>query len=657
MAFTSASKVRNIVIWWLNKNEPPTGVNWEYKDGANWVELIKSPSAIHPERTVSAELQTLQQKYANDDLYDDMGNKVIPKINDDTETSLDDFDRMGIMNPLDPQGYQKWQNQLESFGILAQHGEVHHKQPLFNDPDRIELKAGFVPKSYRETGQGRVHLGVWETTVSQTVRRNDDATMFETIFQMQLDIPRSLGITQDTLDNHTPVIGLRSAMNRWKATGAALGTDFTDINSWDNRTFSMTSTVAGRTNFTFEVSRISTSTAAPVTGCWVEGRILTGTYDRELLSTELDRYEVISSGTAEIVTEVDFGDHETPVRTRHLHMSDRASIYERNGVIIHGVRDWSAHTETLVPLGTHRIVDFANLETPNAANPEVKNNPLDYRMPHVGEIHYRGTPAAATFYPTLKLRDPIASTEHSGIVKRLTVDNQSNVRFVIRAWDNTELVQLQANESATVRFISDLEGGGRVIVDAGPRYQIVRGASTGRLYGRGYYDFDTNNFGRLMPPPLHNDNTPVIQHGDNAIEVGPDSGVPNGIQWQNGNNAAYNAWIIRPSKAGRLSFKQDVELILNQNAYGTIPAGHRTALFMKRGSTLITLHDHILNEALTPTFAGRLLQWSWEGDVQEDDLIIPLWIFSKGTSYGGDNISVGLFNRFVELKSNIVKEY
>lgn len=652
MAFTTNSPVRSVYINLNEAGNDIDGVGWEWWDGTAWNSESFGGGFTLP-ATEPAALQTLQQIWASDDgLKDNNDAVVVPQIYDANAetgiTTLADLIRRGFRNPLDPDGYEKWRTGRYVGGLFNEFGEVTHKQPLYNAPDKIEFEGSFVPRTRRgEPGR------VWRENWIAGVNRNN-------YFLLTLDIPEYQHITPDELDDYAPIVQMRQLLNRLKKdnTQADVGTDANDPMSWRNRLWLCPNPDdPTMTSFQFGVIGLAHHLTAQesaggvytrfVMDCATSGTF--GGYNQEHMAAQLVGYEVI---TAAVDTEVEFGDRETPLNADRINLSDKVLLRgTRNGLDI-GVKDRGKNTRFWVPYGAHRIIDHENLETETLGNGRVvRVNPLQIDNPHVGEIHYRGTTAPTSgFWDALRIRDPIASTDFDGIVLPLIVDNQGANQYDILDWDGNELVHLQPGESATLRFIADLEGGGRVIVDAPPRILAALTGDAGTLGGTGYYNFDTHNFARYMPFVT------TSRFDRDAYDIGTEANVPSNLAWSAA-NLIHNQRTVRMETPGTLQFVQRCELLLTGTTSGTIPAGHRTSLYRKRGVNILRVDDSVINQALTPSFPGRQFSWEYSGVVEEGDIFAPLWIFAKSTSYGTGNITVGDFALEAILHPQIVREY
>ena len=658
MAFSSSSPVRNIELYvsWTGLHPRYETIGWEWHDGTNWNQTGMGAAPDIYGASAPAIATTLFAKAAAGTLTDLDGNQVVPVIRGTRGPiqTLDDLIAFGYYNPLLVADYNRyWNAQRKALGVLQQRGTVTNAAN--GAPDQIDLRAGFVPRSHEETGQGRVWLDQWENTVSRETGDLHDPSMTVTIFQIQLDISRGVNLTPDGLDSYSPVVGLRAFLNGIRTAGAALGTDFSNFASWSGRTFNLTSTQAGSTAFSFRVDRIHHTTAAPVTGCWIECVITAGTYDREALATALNTYQVIAGATTTISTEVPFGHWLTPIQASRIELDQgRARIYGSNGLVLFGVRNRQSNIETKIPLGSHRIVDFDDL--PDATyrrgvtDHTIKQTPLAIENPHVNEVHFRGTtPRTDGIYDTLRVREPIGDNRIAGIATPLHVDNQGTQRLNLLDENDVQIILLEPGEALGMRFVSDLEGGQSLITAPHTRrWTKLSQSVTGGLDGSpaAYWSFDANHWALLPQVPAGS-----VVHNGGAFGAGNRT-FTNTSDFIAANIPAH-PWAIDIAADGHLRLSQRIQIRVDSDVSGVIPSGSRTMIYRKRGTTLTLIGEAVLNEPISSGISRQILAWEAEDEVEEGDIIVTVLVFAKTSTIGSGNMDVTLFSRNLELDRQI----
>lgn len=656
MPFSTSSPVRKVEIGTSFRNGV-YALQWEWREtDGSWHSEAALGEPNNYEET--PEQQILQQIYASDTGLRDENNapvtvKVSTGLGSPLVTTPESLERYGLVNPLSAGSIDRWATKRRTQGVMQERGSV--VEQASGAPERIELHAGLVPQPQVRTGSGRVWLGQWENTVARETGDLHDPSVTVTIFQIQLDISRLANVTPDGLDNYTPVVGLRAFLNNLRTAGIALGTDFSNFASWSNRTFNLTSSRAGSTAFSFRVDRIHHTTAAPVTGCWIECVVTAGTYDRAALAAALATYQVLTGVTTSVTTEVPFGDQLTALLGSRIELSGGAvNIYGSNGQLLFGVKDRDSDVETKVPYGSHRVVDFEALPTATyrrgVTDHTIRETPRWIDVPHAQEIHFRGTtPRTDGIYDTLRVREPIGDNRIAGIATPLHVDNQGTQRLNIIDENDVQVILLEPGESLGMRFVADLEGGRSLLTDPHTRrWTKLSQSVTGGLDGSpaAYWSFDANHWALLPQVPPSS-----VVHNGGAFGAGSRT-FTNTSDFVAANIPAH-PWAIEIAADGHLRLSQRIQIRIGSGVTGVIPSGSRTMTYRKRGTALTLIGEAVLNEPISSGISRQILAWEAEDEVEDGDIIVTVLVFAKTSNIGNGNMDVTLFSRNLELDRQI----
>ena len=658
MPFTDSSPVRKILLRTRRELGDSAFVQFEYLEGAEWIgELAESAGATTDANSI-AYLATLQRKYAAGTLVDNLGNAVAIEIEGAPFDDVEDLEKYGFENPLIPGSRERLIAGRRIRGLHMQRGEVTDADLNAGTPDTIEIKAGVEPRPV--IGPGRVNLAQWLADIGSDHSAG-------AIFALDLYIEEEDGVTIADLDDHPAIAAMRSWLTSRKATAdAAVAGDADAAASWTGRTFEARNS-DGTAAFNFRVNSllIFTSRFTVPTGDdavihfgLVCQRVSGGDYDREVMSGDLDRYIVLSTNTkVETVT----GHRETPL------VGSRVAVGEvvfrgMNGLPEFEATDPDSAIPRIVPYGSHGIVDFENMTDvvlpigPGNANRTVKRLPslLERRM--VNEIHFRKQFGRGDgIYETLKLPRPTDATFRPGTVRPLRIDNQGGSPLSILDWNNNEVVLLYQGETVSLRFVSDLEGGGRLLSDPIVRrwekHALNPAGGFDGASGGAYFDYDTLHWARIPNVP-----TPNIRFHNDAFATGG-AALPQSADWSAANVDA-NAWTVSVLRPGHLTFRQTVQLRLSASSTGSIPSGARVVTYRKRNNVLQRVSDQPINEPVSAAINRALLVWRFDDEAEADDLYVPIWIFAKSATLSGGTGTIGtsLFSRSASLEYTLSVE-
>lgn len=267
MAFATTSPVRNIEISLAPDIPHPNFIGWEWWNGTSWVEAYVADDGGAGGFLISAgdytdDLKVLQQKYAAGTLTDDMGNTVVPSIDSNTFgiTTITHLEERGIINPLDPDGLDKWLTSQKFGGRFYQKGTV----------TATALKLATDIESEDDTEPG----GNFDLTRFH-VSANGAMTFQITIHDLNIETAQ--------FHNAVPIMALVAFLNARKTAGSNIVNPTTANGDWINRTFDFT-------NFTI----VFTGTSSVTTGSRIRRFDLFGTatdtagsYSREALETAI----------------------------------------------------------------------------------------------------------------------------------------------------------------------------------------------------------------------------------------------------------------------------------------------------------------------------------------------------------------------------------
>lgn len=638
MAFSATSRVQDVTIYLLLSGGQfiVDGVSWYWLDGAQWQREDYDNEAYPWPATIAAgqPMRILQEMYGGQGFLDDNGAAVTPSVENllDVDTpiaSFDDLLKYDLVNPFDVDGLAKWRSARRAQALFGDYGTVHAAEG--GRPERFELSAGVVAAP-REGTDGRFNLALWHASV--LVGSVPDR------FNLTLDIDVEDTITLDGLDSFGGVLAIAKWLNARKAdpgAGAAyedVGADFSALTSWNSRQWAIGS-------MRFSIVQVNHSVEGDnVIRFQLTGRVLAGTYTQTLMHDALSTYVQLSE---DVSTEVDSGHRGTPIVASRLQIKD---------IVFHGIdgRPTIQYDSTLyVPIGSWGLLeydDLADIDLTYGAGTYTRK--VFRGKPGINEIHFNRTEDLQGLYHTIKLGNPSDFNEDYGTVYPLRIASQPGSKPLnVWDWDNGEIIRLLGGESVSMRFVSDMEGQGRLLVDKFNRRNEAHSNTAFSLPGQNqvYYDFDTNHWARLVAVP-----TLDFNHAEVFVST---HHTPSGGAWAGASN---NARTVQIKRAGHLRFSQSIEIRIDETHSGVLPAGSRIATYFKRGSTFMLKNEDVIADGLSGG-VKRLIQWYWEGDVEADDILFPIWIIGKVSGLNPSNIMVDIFNRRLALEVSVIKEY
>ena len=211
---TAQSPVRNATI---SSDFYPTVANLsiEYMvDGAWHADSVYFPTGFFTESEYLnspeyAKLQTIRANYADGGFVDDVGNRITPRARIAwEEMTLPEWEAHGGLNPLDPDGWTKWQAGRHTTGKFAQHGTITETG--------IELANSFEVKPGTGDG-GMVSLSDWYVN------------LYRTNFNFVLDVPLADELTTAGIASHTPVVAMVAWLNSIRTAGDVVPANLSSV--------------------------------------------------------------------------------------------------------------------------------------------------------------------------------------------------------------------------------------------------------------------------------------------------------------------------------------------------------------------------------------------------------------------------------------------
>lgn len=340
-----------------------------------------------------------------------------------------------------------------------------------------------------------------------------------------------------------------------------------------------------------------------------------------------------------------FGVRNTPARMLKAVLSDKVELDALNGIPRIHVEDQGEYTKQIIPFGNHRVIDFDDLDpvVDETMTELYRLMPEPLEKPMVHEIHHYGANGA------IRLINPEKANEYSGTSRPLVIDNQGTGRLEILDWDRKNVVTLAPNQDAKLRFVYDNFGGSRLLGQVTPRYIEASAGSVGAFVNTGYYNFDTNNWAKPVPVA-----TPSYIDTD-AFEIGTAANIVNASQWNVANvEGALSADTLKILKDGILEFQQSVTFTIVGT--GSMTAGSLARVYLLRDDTLTVIDEADYGE-ITGEGTSRSFRWGFRRRVKADDVIIPMYVYPKGTTLNINECTINDFLRTVTLDQEIAIEY
>ena len=355
------------------------------------------------------------------------------------------------------------------------------------------------------------------------------------------------------------------------------------------------------------------------------------------------------TGSVTVAGEVEvhnsFGNRLTPVDGLRFRLSDRADLDGLGGVPRFTVRDDGSEVKHIIPVGYRRVIDFDDLSAFMQNGAEVyRAMPTSENYPMFRELHHYGSTNK-----TFRLLNPEEANEYSGTARPITVDNQGTGQLEVEDWDGNNIVTLRSGESCDLRFVYDREGSSRLLGDVPERYFEAEAATVGTVGDYGYYDFDTNHWARPIRLPAAGD----TDIDADAFTIGTLTNVGGGRAWA-ANDIQRSRDTFEVLKAGTLDFSQSILFTIVGS--GNLGTSSTTRVYLLRNNTL-TLIDEVSVDSISGDGTTRSLRWGFRRRVEAGDVIVPIFVYPKGTTLNIASGTITDFIRTVTLDQDVDIEY
>lgn len=649
--------VRKVIVAMGDLHNPKGYVEWEWQDTqtATWHSTVEAVNVTWANSQYTQAFQRLQAKYTGphglrNGHHEHGAEPTYEMWALGVELTHDQWRARGHWNPLDQNGAIKYNNKLEIEGRFAQKGRVLD--------DFIRLETGVEVHPEHVSG-GIVQLRQWTVnagrTVSETDRNHvyfstDEHPLPKKYFRFTLEIPEFDQVTPGQKHLYDPIAGLIQWLNSIRenpdtspaVTGqgsAAFGHPqnhrfiIPESRTIDNDYYQlMIYLVANyiRDGFLIRLEILGVGIGANYAPHHLQNAI---GVQSETLDTRV--YEHRS-----------FGVRNTPARMLKAVLSDTVEIDAVNGIPRLHVKDVHDPTFQVIPFGNHRVIDFEDLDpvVDESMTELYRLMPEPLEKPMVHEIHHYGAGNKA-----IRLLDPERANEYSGTSRPIVIDNQGTGRLTVQDWDGNNIVTLAPNQDAKLRFVYDNFGGSRLLGEVTERYIEASDGDLGTFVNTGYYDFDTNNWAKPVPVA-----TPSYIDTD-AFEIGTDDNVTNATQWNVANvETALSPDTLKILKNGTLEFHQSV--VFTIVGTGSMTAGSVARVYLLRDDTLTVIDESDYDE-IVGDGTSRSLRWGFRRRVKKGDVIIPMYVYPKGTSLNINSCKITDFLRTVTLDQEIAIEY
>ena len=647
MPYTYTDPVRDVHI--IYSVQRPDTIFFEYLSdpvAMTWTRVNADYDPVNP----SGDLQQLRQAHnAPGGLVDNTGAAVVPSVGIPNTTYAQLAER-GYIDPLDPQGYEKWETSRKFVGTFLEHGthEVSAGQ------ETLKLEAGFEVHPSQASGQS-VTLNDWMVNNGQVANNpyTSPASMTSQ-FDLRLLIPEFNQVTYAQLHNYGPLAALIVNLNSRR-------TDPTNMSALTGETSDDAVDPFGDPHvhrfsvdddddmelFQFTITGTSASynsAGTYVTEFRIQAQVIGTGYDFNALQESFTGSETVA-GEAEVHNA--FGNRATPVTGLKMILSDRAQLDALGGTPRFIVTDDGSNVRHIIPVGYRRVIDFDDLGAVMLNGAEIyRQMPTSENFPLFRELHHYGTTNKV-----FRLLNPEAANEYTGTARPITIDNQGTGNLEVHDWGGNNIVTLRPDESCDLRFVYDREGNSRLLGEVPERYFSAAAGTVGTLNDYGYYDFDANHWARPIRLPNAND----LNIDTDAFTIGTITNI---------NASAVPTWgatavqrsrdTFEVLKDGTLDFSQSVLYTLVGS--GNLGTSTTTRVYLLRNGVL-TLIDEIAYDSVAGAGTTRSWRWGFRRRVEAGDVIIPLLVYPKGTTL---NVAAGTitdFIRTVTLDQDVAIEY
>lgn len=369
-----------------------------------------------------------------------------------------------------------------------------------------------------------------------------------------------------------------------------------------------------------------------------DGPVDSPTYEN--LARYLGAEVTVPAGTTVMVPNKT-GSADSPVEAAELVLAPTVRLAARNRSPVVTVRDTDSDVDWHVQLGSHRVVDHATL--PAVSGEAYRWMPTPRERPQVGAVHHYGDAA------TLRLRTPQELCEHTGVERTIYVLNDGTGRYTLRDWDNAEIAQLRAGETAVLRLLWDRTGTGHLFGQVAERYHSLSNGDDGTLTP-GRVANQGTNWRVIQPKTSFNTGGDRSDHLDaDAFRIGTET-WSTGADWAP--SSLKTAETLEVLKAGTLDFEQYVEI--EATPQGTL-GSHRPVLQRRRsGSTALGVLDTDWHAGLTHG-DHRVYRWRYRGRVEAGDLLVPNILYPAAATLVLGSCAIRESQRTATLRQDIGK--
>lgn len=645
MPYTYTDPVRDIGISY--EGQIPVSIQFEYLSdpvAMTWTRVVTGYDHANP----SGDLQNLRQAHnAPGGLVDDTGAAVVPSTGYSPPPYAQLAER-GYIDPLDPNGYTKWETSRKFIGTFLKHG-THE---VSTGQETLKLEAGVEVHPSQASGQN-VTLNDWVVNAGQVA--NNPYTMPASMthqFDLRLIIPEFNQVTYAQLHNYGPLAALIVNLNSRRtdpANMSALTGETSDdaVDPFGDPHVHRFSVDDSDDMELFQFTITGTSAAYNSAGTYVteftvQCQVIGTGYNFNVLQ---ESFTGDATVTGEVEVQNPFGNRRTEVSGLKMILSDRAELDAIGGIPRFTVTDDGSNIKHVIPIGYRRVVDFDDLSAVMLNGAEIyRQMPTPENNPMFRELHHYGTANKV-----LRLLNPEQANEYSGTSRPITIDNQGTGNLEVQDWDGNNIVTLRSDESCDLRFVYDREGNSRLLGEVPERYFEASAGTLGMINNNtpGYYTFDTDNYAVIV-------NIPTPQHFDtDAFERGTDTTHTNLQQWTAA-TVTTGADTIRMLKAGTLHFEQS--LVFEVVGNGNMAAGLRTRTYILRNSALILVSESSYGE-IAGAGTKEVIRWIFTRRVERNDIIIPIISYPQGTTLNFGSMEITDFIRTVTLDQDVAIEY
>ena len=578
-------------------------------------------------------LTILQEIYASENGFQDAdGGEIIPIAGGiPGEIAVADLESHGIPNPLIEGFADREETSQNIEGAFLQRGS--HNE----DTDTGLQTIGFAGQLEVNSSSPRgstftAALSTWRLGLAETIW-----------FRFRLFIPTTEEITEDELDDYTPMRTLLAWLEDNRTAGTVVGTDASDpAGSMGNgRRFSFAQ-ASGDSDIVIGYAYHwfgRTGDEEHVTSLTIEfDRISGAAVDAKKLEAFL-RTETISLSNTDAVKEDGYvGGPETILECKELDFGAVKVLPSYDGIYVETVdhNDIPMVLRVLTP----NSVDVDELPQITSDDATSRLMPLTWNF---DTIRRESTSAANR----IRLRDPGQAITFQKSHRRLALINNTSGEFFIDDWGGDEIIRLLERERLELEISLEGEGKGgfmraihapdRVwdygfsIEDYDSDYQM-------RINSLHRLGFDISSSEKLILLPFYHDN--IARQSADAFTVS-DTAVAGGSYGDlNGTTTDFDInGVIRMRKPGSLEIIRRCRFDLDDTASGVIGNGHGVKMYRlpATGVEANPYEDAILIwEDINPSFSGQRTHTFFENtvtvDVEEDDRIISGFSYNTGNT-------------------------